>query len=76
VRGQGGRHCSDRNPRYGGGGGEQENRGAEDLPEEEERWESAKDPFANYKNIKGLKVKLNFPLLQGSNGKMTKIENV
>jgi hypothetical protein len=36
----------------------------------------AKDLFANYKNFKGLNVKLNFPLLQGSNGKMTKIENV
>jgi hypothetical protein len=61
-------------PRNSGGGAE--NRGAEELPEEEEGWESAKDPFANYKNFKGLKVKLNFPLLQGSNGKMTKIENV
>jgi hypothetical protein len=46
------------------------------LPEEEERWRGAKDLIANYKNFKGLKAKLNFPLLQGSNGKMTKIENV
>jgi hypothetical protein len=36
----------------------------------------AKDLIAKYKNFKGLKVKLNFPLLQGSNGEMTKIENV
>jgi hypothetical protein len=52
------------------------NRGAEGLPEEEEGWRGAKDLIANYKNFKGLKVKLNFPLLQGSNGKMAKIENV
>jgi hypothetical protein len=50
------------------------NRRAEGLPEEEEGWRDAKDLIANYKNFKGLKVKLNFPLLQGSNGKMAKIE--
>jgi hypothetical protein len=36
----------------------------------------AKDLIANYKNFKGLKVKLNFPLLQGSNGEMTKIKKM
>jgi hypothetical protein len=63
------------NSRNGGGGGA-ENRGAEGLPEEEEGWRGAKDLIANYKNFKGLNVKLNFPLLQSSNGKKTKIENV
>jgi hypothetical protein len=38
--------------------------------------EGAKDLIANCKIFKGLKVKLNFPLIQGSNGEMTKIENV
>jgi hypothetical protein len=52
------------------------NRGTEGQPEEEERLRGAKDLIAKYKNFKGLKVKLNFPLLQGSNGEMTKIENV
>jgi hypothetical protein len=32
--------------------------------------------FAICKNFKGLKVKLDFPLIQGSNGEMTKMKVV
>jgi hypothetical protein len=50
------------------------NRGTEGQLEEEERLKGAKDLIAKYRNFKGLKVKLNFPLLQGSNGEMTKMK--
>jgi hypothetical protein len=45
-------------------------------PEVEEEWESAKDLSAICKNFKGPEVKLNFPLLQGSNEEMTKMKVV
>jgi hypothetical protein len=47
-----------------------------EQPEVEDEWESAKDLFVICKNFKGLKVKLNFPLIQGSNGEMTKMKVV
>jgi hypothetical protein len=72
--GQGGLHCCDRKPRNGGGGARTEEQ--RDCQRKKKVEIGAKDLSANYKNFKGLIVKLNFPLLQGSNGKMTKIENV